>query len=190
MLTFDSITLVPAYSEIRSRSTIDLSFSIKGRTSQLPIINANMLAICSKNLVKSLTDDYQTFASYHRFFKTEEEKISTLRLIEMTLLSPSLFWASIGVQDYDYPFVEELIKHNIKNIIVDVNHGHHILVGKMLDFIRKNFSDDILIMAGNVSSNDGIKYLLDHGADIIKIGNSIAICDLSILVRSIKRITK
>jgi len=136
----------------------------------IPIINANMHAVCSEKLINGLISR-GALGSYHRFFEDIEERNRTISKLLQTV-DTEQFFPSIGVQKEDYDFVGWLIEKGAKNIIIDVNHGHHKKVGNILDYIRRQFKANIIIMAGNVASTDGIKYLVDHGADIVKIGNS------------------
>jgi len=180
MLTFDSFTLIPAYSEIESRSSgVDISSLLVDGNGKvltnlyIPVINANMHSICTEELVDKLLVEGAA-ASYHRFFRTQEERNQTLlRVLKNRRNREELsrFYPSIGVQKEDYEFVDWLVDQGTKNVIVDVNHGHHKLVGDILKYIRDTHPK-LTIMAGNVSSTDGIKYLRDRGAHIIKIGNS------------------
>lgn len=174
MTTFDSFTLVPAYSEISSRDIIDVSTTICGTKSNLPIINANMLSICTQDMINILTNKYNNVSSYHRFFESENTKKNVITSLLEQNKNPDftkLFWMSLGVKVEEYDFVYWLYERNIKNVIVDVNHGHSKMVAEICNFIKKNFKD-VNIMAGNVSSTDGIKFLVDNGADIVKCGNS------------------
>lgn len=180
MLTFDSFTLIPAYSEIESRSTgVDISSLIMDQNGKVlinlkvPVINANMHSICTQELIDRIIVNGGA-GSYHRFFRSQEERNQTLNVLLSNFRNEDerfRFFPSIGVQKEDYDFVDWLAEHGAKNVIVDVNHGHHKLVGNILKYIRETHSK-LVIMAGNVSSTDGIKYLRDNGAHIIKIGNS------------------
>ena len=172
MLTFDSFTLIPSYSDISSRNEVDVSTDICGIKSDLPIINANMLSICTPEMIDVLSNKYNTFSSYHRFFETIDAKKKTLlKIIEQNPNSRKHFWMSVGVKKEEYEFVGWLNDVGIKNVIVDVNHGHHKMVGDVIKHIKSNYKD-IRIIVGNVSSNDGIKFLRDNGADVVKCGNS------------------
>ncbi len=168
MINFDSFTLIPAYSDITSRTEVDISTIVSGLKSELPIINANMLAICSKEMVNILSCKYNSFSSYHRFFESEQMKKQIILSIQP---SSDNFWMSIGAKKEEFNFIEWLYQNQIYNVIIDTNHGHHKMVGTMINHIITNYPK-MKIMAGNVSSTDGIKYLRDCGAHIIKVGNS------------------
>lgn len=78
---------------------------------------------------------------------------------------------SIGVKKEDLDACELIASAGFDKIIIDVNHGHHKAVADTIKRISDSFPK-MFIMAGNVSSTDGIKFLIDSGADVVKIGNS------------------
>jgi len=172
MIDFDSFTLMPRYSDIPSRSIIDVSTKINGLVSDLPVINANMLSLCTDDMISSLSNKNSTFSSYHRFFEDSDLKNSKMNEV-VSLLGPNIkkFWMSIGAKPSEYSSIASLYAKGISNIIIDTNHGHHKFVKDTIEFLKKEFPN-ITIMAGNVCTTDGIKFLKDSGADIIKVGNS------------------
>lgn len=165
MLTFDSFTLIPTYSDIESRNEVDVSTEILDIKSELPIINANMLSICSKNMIDMLYKN-NTVSSYHRFFNSKENKHKAI--LDLKDYKDKLF-VSVGIKEEERDYVCELNEAGFKNVIIDVNHGHHKMVELMIKFIRDNCKD-MIIMAGNVSSINGILFLQQAGANLIKIG--------------------
>jgi GMP reductase len=52
---------------------------------------------------------------------------------------------------------------------IDVAHGHHIKVKKTIDKIR-NIFPNVFIIAGNVTTPEGVRYLEEAGADATRIG--------------------
>ncbi len=65
--------------------------------------------------------------------------------------------------------VEELIDHGLNLVAVSTAHGHTKGVGESVRFLRDAFKE-LTIMAGNVTTGDGVDFLADAGADVIKIG--------------------
>ena len=167
MLTFNSFVLVPSLSNIMSRKEVDISTKMCGMTSELPIINANMHSICTFEMIDKI-DKNNSFSSYHRFFSNKYERKD---MLEKCYPSRKNIFISIGTKKEEYDFIDSLYELGFRNVIIDVNHGHHTMVADVLQYIKKTHKD-IIVMAGNVSSSDGIKFLRDYGADIIKIGNS------------------
>lgn len=157
-LTFDDISLVPQYSDIASRHDVDLScgehFGVKMTT---PILSANMATVTGEKMCKAMRDA-GGIGVLHRFQDHEDIKASHHTKI-----------VSVGVDNYK----ERLIsyeKQGLDLLCVDVAHGHHKKVGDLLDYIKETYGDFFTIIAGNVCTASGARFLVDHGADIIKVG--------------------
>lgn len=77
--------------------------------------------------------------------------------------------ASIGVHDYER--AEALLKKNVDVLLVGTAHGHSENVGETVRELKNNFGDyQFDVIAGNVATAEGAKYLADSGADAIKVG--------------------
>lgn len=62
-----------------------------------------------------------------------------------------------------------LINEGVDALAVSTAHGHSAGVGEMVKLLRSAFKD-LTIIAGNVTSAEGVEYLADCGADSIKVG--------------------
>ena len=65
--------------------------------------------------------------------------------------------------------VSALVQESVDVVAVSTAHGHTSGVGDMVKLIRKAFND-LTIIAGNVTSGEGVEFLADCGASAIKIG--------------------
>ena len=65
--------------------------------------------------------------------------------------------------------IEEMVEQGLDVVAVSTAHGHTKGVGDATKFIRESFPD-LTIMAGNVTSGEGVEFLADSGADAIKVG--------------------
>jgi IMP dehydrogenase len=65
--------------------------------------------------------------------------------------------------------VGELVQESVDAVAVSTAHGHTAGVGDMVKLIRGAFKD-LTIIAGNVTSGEGVEYLAGCGANAIKIG--------------------
>lgn len=54
-------------------------------------------------------------------------------------------------------------------LVIDIAHGHSLVMERALAEVRKR-CPDIDIVAGNVATGDGARFLLERGADAIKVG--------------------
>lgn len=75
--------------------------------------------------------------------------------------------AAVGTRDIQR--VAELVKENIDVIVLDSAHGDSREVLEALKVYKGEFPD-LQVIAGNVSTGEGAKNLIDAGADAIKVG--------------------
>ncbi len=76
--------------------------------------------------------------------------------------------AAVGTNDQEKERVYELVKAEVDVIVIDTAHGHSSKVKEMVKYIKKNFNVDVI--AGNVATYEGTKFLIDSGVDAVKIG--------------------
>merc|ERR1711871_206533 len=75
--------------------------------------------------------------------------------------------AAVGVNGDYLERAFALIKAKCDVIVIDIAHGHSILVPKVIKEIKQ--IGDIEIIAGNVATKEGVKFLAEAGADAIKV---------------------
>lgn len=63
----------------------------------------------------------------------------------------------------------ELIRAGVDVLVIDIAHGHSIVMERAMAAFRKQFGDFEMI-AGNVATAEGAKFLVERGADGIKVG--------------------
>ncbi len=79
-----------------------------------------------------------------------------------------LVGAAIGVSGDYLERAIELADQGADVIVIDTAHGHHINIRKAITSVSSRVSADII--AGNIATADAAKYLIDCGADAIKVG--------------------
>jgi IMP dehydrogenase len=63
----------------------------------------------------------------------------------------------------------ELIRAGVDVIVIDIAHGHSVVMDSALAQFRKHFGD-FEVIAGNVATAGGVRFLLERGADGVKVG--------------------
>lgn len=176
--TFDDVLLEPQYSEIETRSTIDLTTWVTPlRQIKYPLIAANMDSICDSNMASAMYFE-GGLGVIHRYMSYDDQINHVKKFYdnhyEIWKLSP-LIAAAVGVKNGIVEHVKRLVDAGCSIVVIDVAHGHHKLVGdivqqlKSLALVSKD-GLSVEYMAGNVATPDGTKYLCDAGADVIKVG--------------------
>jgi IMP dehydrogenase len=76
-----------------------------------------------------------------------------------------------GILDRDriLAHISALIERVCDTVAISTAHGHSKGVGEMVALVHMEFPD-LPIIAGNVTSGDGVRFLAEHGASIVKVG--------------------
>lgn len=170
-LTFDDVLLVPRYSEISSRKHPVLKTQItKNFAIDLPVITANMDTITETDMACAMAS-LGGIGSLHRFM-TEEEQVAMVKKIQVYLKEHKLntpIAASIGVKEEGMKRADFLVNAGVQIITLDIAHGDSIMMLETLDFLKKKYPN-VDVIAGNVATADGVKRMIERGADAVKVG--------------------
>jgi IMP dehydrogenase len=77
--------------------------------------------------------------------------------------------AAIGAKGDYLERAAELIRAGVDVIVIDIAHGHSIVMARAIEAFRKQF-DGAQLVAGNVATAEGTRFLLDRGVNGIKVG--------------------
>jgi IMP dehydrogenase len=164
-LTYDDVLLLPQYSDIRSRSEVDISTDLgNGLTLGLPIFSSPMDTISENFMARAISEEGGC-AIIHRYNTPEEQ--AELVGHARTNGAESIGFA-VGVGDDMLYRVCECLAAGATFVCVDVAHGHHIMMKEALQAIRNAIGDDLHIMAGNVATLKAINDLADWGANSVR----------------------
>jgi IMP dehydrogenase len=167
-LSYDDVLLVPQYSDIRSRSEVDISTDLgNGLSLSLPIIASPMDTISETPMAVSISK-HGGAAVIHRYNSIEAQHRMVRMTHDTSRENNPTVGAAIGTTDDYLERASALIEAGASFLCVDVAHGHHILMKEALENLRKTFGDNLHIMAGNVATLDGVNDLSDWGADSVR----------------------
>jgi len=77
--------------------------------------------------------------------------------------------AAIGATGDYLERAAEVLRAGADVLVVDIAHGHSIVMERALEEIRKRF-DAVELVAGNVATGEGARFLLDRGVNAVKVG--------------------
>lgn len=164
-LTYDDVLLLPQFSDIRSRSEVDISTDLgNGLKLGLPIISSPMDTV-SEDLMARATSEEGACSIIHRY-NTPEEQAELVGHARVNGAENIGF--AVGVGDDMLYRVCECLAAGADFVCVDVAHGHHIMMKEALRTIRDAIGDGMHIMAGNVATLEGINDLADWGANSVR----------------------
>jgi GMP reductase len=165
LFTYDNVYLRPKYSKLTSRANADTSINFLGQKFRIPVIPANMQDVISWKIAHELSLNKYAYIM-HRFNGETKEVLTSMATFRST---------SVGVNESS---TEEL-KYICENggipewITIDVAHGQHLKVEHMVGWLRGFYSSVPVppkIIAGNVATAEGYKFLCDLGVDAVKVG--------------------
>jgi IMP dehydrogenase len=168
-LTFDDVLLVPQYSEVKSRSHVDLSVKIGKLEFKHPIIPANMQTVTGLEMADAVVES-GGLAILHRFMPTEEQISIAEDMCDFgNDHRLQRFAVSVGVKRDDVENLEKFQEAGVRIVCVDIAHGNS---RHCVDMIRniKEVHSNMTVIAGNVATGDGARRLWEAGADIVKVG--------------------
>ena len=167
-LSFDDISLIPRFNNIPSRKDVDTSIQFGNLKLRLPIFSANMDTITGQVMARKM-HELGGLGFLHRFCSIEDNRRLYLQTIGGCNVKEQKYAViSIGVNEGLERF-QALYEVGARFFCVDIAHGHSKEVGRIIRQIKEAASDSFVV-AGNVCTAEGAEYLVDKGADAIKVG--------------------
>lgn len=172
---YDDVTLIPAYSELKSRS--EANPSMYGY--KLPII-ASCMDVFGKDMMECITNNNIPFIAHRAFKSAEEQYKEFIPFIPNSNANYQNIWFAVGsVQKYK-DWINYLIDKGVRKFCVDMAHGDSLACIETIKFLRQrlnnclNSSNSVFgsphIIAGNVATQEGFKRLQKAGANGIRVG--------------------
>jgi IMP dehydrogenase len=168
VLTYDDVLLKPQYSDIKSRSEVDISTDLgNGVALQLPVIASPMDTISEAPMALAMSK-HGGAAVIHRYTSIEKQCRMVHMARDLAQYKDFTAGAAVGVVDDFLERATKLVDSGVAFLCVDVAHGHHILMKEALATLRSELGDGIHIMAGNVATLEAVNDLADWGADSVR----------------------
>ena len=163
-LTFDDVLLVPQYSEVESRSKIDLTVKMGTLEFKHPVIPANMQTVTGRDMMLAAIRS-GGLAILHRFMPLEEQ----IEIVEDLIDWKKLIAVSIGVHPKDLDNFNRFYEMGVRTVCVDIAHGNSKHCVETVQALRRQYPK-LFIIAGNVATGEGARRLWEVGANAVKVG--------------------
>ncbi len=167
-ICFDDILMVPQYSEVVSRSSVDLKMPIGGYTwLDFPVIASPMDTVCEKEMAIAIAQS-GGIGIIHRFMSAKNQ----IKMVEEVFnhndlgLPVGAALSSTFVEEH----VDKLIKAGASMLLIDTANGHSKMAIDATIRLKNLVGDDVHIMAGNVATVEGYIALDIAGADSVRVG--------------------
>lgn len=169
-LSYDDVLLVPKYSEIKSRSTVNTNVKLGKFTFNHPVIPANMKTVTGEEMAEFIYNS-KGLAILHRFMTIDEQVSIVKRMFEKYPDSSNYVAVSVGVKKEDEENISKFLDAGVKIFCIDVAHGDSLQCINMIKHIKSfRLSPEPFVIAGNVATGSAAKRLWQAGADAVKVG--------------------
>ena len=180
-LNFKDVLIVPKSSKINSRKDVVLDTKILFPASGInwtgvPIMASNMDNVGTFEMGFALQNFHMTNA-VSKFCNKDAwvKSISNGLDLEFNFITFGL--QEISEIDEIISYILQKTNKNIKTIVFDIPNGYIEKFSKIISEARKEFPK-LGIIAGNVVTSEGVRLLMDSGADGVKVGiGSGGVCD-------------
>ena len=166
IISFDDVILIPQYSELRTRSSIDTSVVLKYGEGleiklSIPIISSPMSTITEAHMCNCMRS-LGGLGIIHRYNTIDFQNKLLSYVSDRGFKS-----AAIGITGDYKERLKSLSYNGLKIVCIDVAHGDHILVKEAIQYIKANFPN-LFIIAGNVATGEAYKRLSLWGANAVR----------------------
>jgi IMP dehydrogenase len=164
-LTYDDVLLVPQYSDIESRSEVDISNDLGDEIKlDIPIISSPMDTVTETAMAMAMSQA-GGLGVVHRYNTIEQQSDMIARAYYANCNNIAV---AVGMGGDFLERAESAVGSGANVVCVDVAHGHHALMERTLKALKDRFGDSVHIMAGNVATREGFEALSSWGADSVR----------------------
>jgi len=167
-ICFDDILMVPQYSEVVSRTSVDLKMHIGGHSwLDLPVVASPMDTVCEKDMAIAIAEA-GGIGIIHRFMsaKNQIKMVEEVHTHNGLGLPVGAALSTTFIEEH----VEKLIEAGVSMILIDTANGHGKMAIDSVIRLKNIVGDSVHIMAGNVATVEGYVALDVAGADSVRVG--------------------
>jgi IMP dehydrogenase len=165
-LSYDDVLLIPRYSEIESRSSVDLSVKISPTlTLKIPLVSTKMDTVTGVDMAIAM-GKLGGMGILPRFetIVTQADKVAKVNKAHVVAA------AAVGVKDGYLERAEALVKAGATVLDIDVAHGHMRKTIEATSALKNKFGKKITLFSGITSTYECAEDLYKAGADCLLVG--------------------
>lgn len=164
--SFDDVLIKPAYSAILP-ANVDLTLRLNDKLSlSVPIFSAAMDTITGYSMAQAITA-YGGCGPLHKNVEAIEN-IENLKKLKAEFGDSKPICVSVGVNNTQEE-ITNMVSAGANMIVVDCAHAHSKSVGDLVKWISTSFPD-VYLIAGNIVTAEAAQFLVERGANAVKVG--------------------
>lgn len=163
-LTFDDILLLPGFANF-DRSEINLETNLTKKIKlKIPLISSPMDTVTESELAIELAR-LGGVGIIHRNLSIENQAKEVKKVLKHGFMCGAAVGAGKGFEER----LGALFHAGVSLVVLDSAHGWSTQILEVLRFTKKKYPK-IQVMVGNVATYDGAKFLINEGADSLRVG--------------------
>ncbi len=179
---FNDVLIKANVSNVNSRSAVDLKFKSYSKKEVLkdwrpiPVMSANMDTITDIEMAFELVKN-NWIAVLHKYVSIPDikilfDKVDSFNKENDFKIDYRNIFISRGTTETDRLKLKERLEAEprIKSVCIDVANGHRLDMFDYLKELKNDLCKDKILMAGNVGTEEVVKFYIEAGVDIIKAG--------------------
>lgn len=179
---FSDVLIKANVSNVNSRSAVDLKFKSYSKKEVLkdwrpiPVMSANMDTITDIEMAFELVKN-NWIAVLHKYVSISDmkilfDKVDLFNKKNDFKIDYRNIFISRGTTETDKSKLKERLESEprIKSVCIDVANGHRLDMFDYLKELKNGLCKDKILMAGNVGTEEVVKFYIEAGVDIIKAG--------------------
>jgi len=165
-LSYDDVLLVPQYSDIDSRSDVNLSTKLAPNVElKIPLVSTKMDTVTGVEMAIKM-GELGGLGILPRFEPIEEQADKVRQVKEKV----NMVAAAVGIKEMELDRAETLVSAGANIIDVDVAHGHMKKTIETVAALKNRYGKEITIIGGITSTYKGADDLYKAGADCLLVG--------------------
>lgn len=164
-LSYDDVLLKPQHSPVDSRDNVELNTFLSDDVElENPLLSAPMDTVTETEMAVALGES-GGLGTIHRYMKIEKQSEQVVEAKRQDVL----VGAAIGINEDYIERAERTAEAGADVLMVDVAHGHLNRTVQTVSELSDSF-DDVVLVAGNVATPEGVRDLAQAGVDVVKVG--------------------
>jgi len=172
---FDDVLLVPTYTTVLSRTEPVIKTKVGRLELDVPLISSPMDTVTDANMIIKMSELGGT-GVLHRFYSDFDYDKELNKLREKKIFSLHKdhkdekfnFSVSVGADKKSLDIIERYSDY-IDSITIDLANGHSSIIVDQIKRI-KGLMPNANLIAGNVATGEGFRFLSDLGVDAVRVG--------------------
>lgn len=181
-LEYDDVFITPNFSSLKTRKEANISSVLRangavsahtGVLLRVPLISSNMDTVTEEDMAIAMHQG-GGMGALHRYVTIDK----AVQQYKAVADANSTCFVSVGVIGDYKERSQALYEAGARLFIVDIAHGHSILMKNAVRWLKNTYGGNVFVMGGNIGTVEALHDLAAWGVDAVKVGiASGSVCD-------------